>query len=266
MKSADARILFTGAAGGIGQAACQLLIRSGASLLMVGRSPAKLSALARSLPPAEGRVENRTRWHACDLTSAQAIDGLVAAARDWRCNVVVHGAGLPAFGRLESIAPEDMQRAIASNLLAPMMLTRGLLPYLRSLEKAQVMFIGSALGRIGLPGYSVYSATKFGLRGFAESLRRELGDTAVRVQYLGPRSTRTPFNEPAVEAYNRATGTAMDGVEVVARALLSALEDESSERFLGLPESLAVRINGAAPGLLDGAFAKHRAALPKHPD
>ena len=114
MKSADARILFTGAAGGIGQAACQLLIRSGASLLMVGRSPAKLSALARSLPPAEGRVENRTRWHACDLTSAQAIDGLVAAARDWRCNVVVHGAGLPAFGRLESIAPEESRESMPS--------------------------------------------------------------------------------------------------------------------------------------------------------
>jgi short-subunit dehydrogenase len=265
MKARDARIVFTGAAGGIGQAACNLLRRSGASLLLVGRSPAKLSALARSLAREEAGGEGHVRWHACDLTSVEGLDELAAAARDWRCNIVVHGAGLPAFGRLESIEPDVMSRVVAANLLAPMMLRRALLPHLRSLPKAQVVFIGSALGRIGLPGYSVYSATKFGLRGFAEALRRELGDGGVRVQYLGPRSTRTAFNETAVEAYNNATGTAMDSAEVVAKALLSTIESEAAERFLGMPEALAVRINGAVPGLLDGAFAKHRATLPMPP-
>ena len=265
MKARDARILFTGATGGIGQAACNLLNRSGACLMLVGRSPAKLSALARSLARGEAGSEGRIRWHACDLTSASGVDELAGAARDWRCNVLVHGAGLPAFGRLESIESDVMLRVVAANLLAPMMLTRALLPHLRSLPKSQVLFIGSALGRIGLPGYSVYSATKFGLRGFAEELRREVADSGVRMQYLGPRSTRTSFNEAAVEAYNRATGTAMDSAGVVAQAVLSAIEDEVAERFLGMPEARAVRINGALPGLLDGAFAKHRAGLPQPP-
>jgi short-subunit dehydrogenase len=265
MKVGDARIVFTGATGGIGQAACSLLNRSGASLMLVGRSPAKLSALARSLSQGEAGSEGRLRWHACDLTSADGVAELAAAAREWGCNTLVHGAGLPAFGRLESVEPDTMLRVVSANLLAPMMLTRALLPHLRSLARSQVLCIGSALGRIGLPGYSVYSATKFGLRGFAEALRRELGDSGVRVQYLGPRSTRTSFNEAAVEAYNRATGTAMDSVETVAQAILSALEDEAAERFLGMPEALAVRINGAMPGLLDGAFSRHRAALPGPP-
>ena len=265
MKARDARIVYTGAAGGIGQAACGLLNRSGASLMLVGRSPAKLAALARSLAQGSAGSAHRTQWHACDLGSADAVAGLAAAAREWRCNTLVHGAGLPAFGRLETIEPEVMLQVVTANLVAPMMLTRALLPHLRSLPKAQVLCIGSALGRLGLPGYSVYSATKFGLRGFAEALRRELGDSGVRVQYLGPRSTRTTFNAAAVEDYNRATGTAMDSTEVVALAVLAALEDEAAERFLGMPESLAVRINGALPGLLDGAFSKHRATLPKPP-
>ena len=265
MKARDARIVFTGATGGIGQAACHLLNRSGASLMLVGRSPAKLSALARSLVRGEAGSKDRIRWHACDLTSAGGIDELAAAARDWRCNVLAHGAGLPAFGRLESIESDVMARVVAANLLAPMMLTGALLPHLRSLPKSQVLLIGSALGRIGLPGYSVYSATKFGLRGFAEALRRELADSGIRVQYLGPRSTRTSFNEAAVEAYNRATGTTTDSADVVAQAVLSTIEDEAAERFLGMPEALAVRINGAMPGLLDGAFSKHRAMLPKPP-
>lgn len=118
------------------------------------------------------------------------------------------------------------------------------------------------LGRLALPGFSVYAASKFGLRGFAEALRRELADTPVRVQYLGPRSTRTDFNDTAVESYNRATRTATDRPEQVARALRALLENEAAESFLGFPEKLAARLNGLAPTWLDGAFAAHRRQLP----
>ena len=119
--------------------------------------------------------------------------------------------------------------------------------------------------RIGLPGYSVYSASKFGLRGFAQALRRELADGPVRVQYLGPRSTRTGFNRAAVEAYNRATGTAMDPPAVVAQALLEMLRSGRAERFLGFPERLGVRINGALPAVLDGSFRRHSRSLASLP-
>jgi short-subunit dehydrogenase len=143
-----------------------------------------------------------------------------------------------------------------------MLLTRALLPHLLAQPRAQVVCVGSALGRIGLPGFSAYSASKFGLRGFAEALRRELADSSVRVQYLGPRSTRTAFNDAGVEAYNRATGTAMDTPERVARALVELLRSERPERFLGYPETLAVRLNGLVGPWLDGAFARHRRSLP----
>jgi short-subunit dehydrogenase len=131
--------------------------------------------------------------------------------------------------------------------------------------RAQIVFVGSALGRIGLPGFSVYGASKAGLHGFAEALRRELNGTPVRVQILGPRSTRTGFNDAAVEAYNRATGTAMDRPEAVAAALLQLIESEAAERFLGFPERLAVRLNGVLGAWLDGSFAKHRRSLPAAP-
>ena len=70
-------------------------------------------------------------------------------------------------GPLQSLAPGNLQRVLHTNLLAPMLLTQALLPHLRSLPVAQVLFVGSALGRLGLPGFSAYSASKFGLRGFA---------------------------------------------------------------------------------------------------
>lgn len=263
MKACDARVLLTGASGGIGRVMAHALVRSGAAVMLVGRSMPPLAALAHEISGPVQTPSDRVVCHAADLCDPASIDDLRDAAQAWATNVVVHNAGVPSFGRLEALATADIQQVLNTNLLAPMLLTRSLLPHLRSLAKSQVICVGSALGRIGLPGFSVYSASKFGLRGFAEALRRELGDSPIRVQYLGPRSTRTSFNSESVESYNRATGTAMDTPHSVALALVDLLESDAAERFLGFPEKLAVRLNGLAPSLLDGAFDRHRNSLPK---
>lgn len=262
MKANQARVLLTGASGGIGRAAAAALVKAGAAVMLVGRSAERLAAQAGELTGRASGASERVTWQAADVVDDADRSRLGDSATRWGANVLVHNAGVPSFGRLESLAAHDIRRMLDTNLLAPMLLTQALLPHLHRLPQAQVICVGSALGRIGLPGYSAYCASKFGLRGFAEALRRELGDTAVRVQYLGPRSTLTPFNSPEVDAYNLATGTAMDTPDTVAAALLCLLEDEAAERFLGFPEKLAVRLNGLVPGLLDGAFDRHRGSLP----
>ena len=263
MRAGDARVLLTGAGGGIGQAAARALVDAGAAVLLAGRSPARLAAQARTLlHETSAAVAPRVEWHAADLAQPNGVADLARAASAWGCNVVVHNAGVPGFGRLEAFTPAEVAEVLHLNLVVPMLLTQALLPGLRAHSTARVIFIGSVLGRLGLPGYSVYGASKFGLRGFAEALRRELADTGVGVQYLGPRSTRTGFNSDAAAHYNRATGTAMDEPHIAARALVELLHSGAPERFLGFPEKLAVRLNGLVPAWLDGAFAKHRTALP----
>ena len=245
MKAASARVLLTGAAGGIGRATSARLRAAGAEVLGVGRGPAP----------------DAMRWVRADLTTDEGRAATVAVADAFGANVVVHAAGVPGFGPLAAVPPERLQAIVATNLVAPMLLTQALLPSLLRREHAQVVFVGSALGRIGMPGFSVYGAGKGGLHLFAEALRRELAGTSVRIQLLGPRSTRTAFNDPAVEAFNRATGAAADPPEVVADALLALIESGSAERFVGFPERLAVRLNGAFGAVLDGAFTKHRRHL-----
>lgn len=247
MKATDARVLLTGASGGLGRAMAQALRARGAAVMGVGRSPA---------PPGE------LAWLRADLDTPEGVAAVAAGAAVWHANVVVHAAGRPGFGALGALAPASLQAVLHTNLVAPLLLTQALLPQLRRLPAAQVVFVGSALGRIGLPGFSVYGAGKGGLHVFAEALRRELADSAVRVQILGPRSTRTAFNDARVEAYNRATGTAMDPPEVVAAALVRLIEGGQAERFIGFPERLAVRLNGLLGPLLDGAFVRHRRSLP----
>lgn len=254
MKPADARVLLTGASGGIGGAAAAALVAAGAQVLAVGRSQERLAALAAGhagIEPVRA-----------DLAVPADLKRLAAHAGRWRCNVLVHAAGVPAFGRLQTLPAERLEEMLQTNLLAPIRLTQALLPHLLREPQAQVICVGSALGRIGLPGYAAYSASKFGLRGFAEALRRELADTPVKVQYLGPRSTRTGFNDAGAEAYQRATGGATDSPERVAHALVALLRDGRPERFIGFPEALAVRLNGLAASWLDGAFVRHRRSLP----
>ena len=249
-------VVLTGAGGGIGSAAARVLVEEGAQVLLVGRNQPPLVALAQTLArPASARVV------AADVTTPDGRATIQSAAVAAGANVLVNNAGVPCFGRFEALAPEQIERAMQTNLLAPMLLTHLLLQHLRAQPVARILNVGSALGSLGLPGFSAYSAAKFGLRGFSEALRRELAGSGVAVQYLAPRTTRTAFNDEAVDAFNRATGTQSDSADQVAQALLAMLRSGSAERFLGFPEKLAARLNGFVPRLLDGAFRRHRTVL-----
>ena len=234
MSPQELSVVLTGASGGIGAAL--------AASLGGGRSP-RVQALAADITTAGGRATIRD----------------IAAARG--CNALVNNAALPCFGAFAEADPAQIDAVLQTNLVAPIQLTLALLPQLRAQRQARVLNIGSATGGLGVPGFAVYGAGKFGLRGFSETLRRELADTSVRVQYLAPRATRTGFNDARAEDFNRRTRTAVDAPAVVAAAALKLLLSGKAEKFLGLAESVAVRVNSLAPRLLDGAFAPHRAAL-----
>ena len=260
MKIAQASVVLTGASGGIGAATGRLLIFEGARVLLVGRSKQNLLRLAAEL---EARIPNRIRMDAliADVTTAAGRDAIRHAAEMRNVNVLINNAGVSSFGALGSLTDAGITASVETNLLAPMLLTSALLPHLLKQPRALVLNVGSTLGSIGVPGFSTYGASKAGLRGFSEALRRELADTSVGVQYLAPRAVDTGFNDAQAHAFNHATGSHMDKPEHVARAILKMIESEGAEHYLGLSERIAARLNALAPRLLDGAFAKHRKAL-----
>lgn len=246
-------VLLTGASGGIGQCLARRLAEAGATVYAVGRRADTLHALAARATPgairplvaelatAEG-IE--TIRHALSITAAPPVSLLILGAADSR------------FGLFEDSSAADVQAQVATNLVAPMLLVRALLPALRRLPQAGVVGIGSTFGSLGYPGFAAYSASKFGLRGFLEALARENADTALRVQYLSPRATRTALNSPAVDAMNAELGVAVDDADAVAAGLLAAIVAGTRRRQLGWPERLFARLNGAWPELVDRALAK----------
>ena len=108
----------------------------------------------------------------------------------------------PAFGALETMDAAQMTAVLQTNLLAPMLLTRALLPHLRRQPRAQVICVGSVLGALGLPGFSVYSASKFGLRGFAEALGANSPTPACACS-TSARAAHAPSTSAGVQAYNQ---------------------------------------------------------------
>jgi short-subunit dehydrogenase len=258
MKPSDARALITGASGGIGAAIVREIVGSGGQVLVTGRDVQALQRLALSLDPGGSRVA----IHVADIARADERNGLIEAAADWcgGINVLVNNAGVASFGSFAQMNPDDLERVFAVNVLAPMQLCRGLLPHLQRQRTAHIVNIGSVFGAIGYPGQVAYSATKFALRGFSEALRRELGDTAVRVHYLAPRATRTRFNCAAVEELNTQLAVATDPPERVAASVRRMLETGQPEAVIGWPEKLFARINGILPRLVDRSLARQ---LPK---
>jgi short-subunit dehydrogenase len=254
MMPVTAKVLITGGAGGIGGAIASELLSRGAAVLLVDRDAAALARAAERY----ARDGDRVGTCAADLTNATDRETICRTAAQWRggVNVLVNNAGINHFGMFEDQPPEQVDLAIAINLLAPMHLCRGLLEHLRAQPEACILNTGSVFGSIGYPGYAVYSATKFAIRGFTEALRRELSDTKIKVHYCAPRATRTGINTSAVERMNEELGVAMDPPELVARAVCDMLERGNVEAVLGWPEKLFARLNGVLPRVVDGALRK----------
>lgn len=260
MNVADARIVITGAAGGIGSAVARRLAAAGASLVLTDLRSEPLERLAAELRAGGARV----RTVAADVASDAGRAALAAAAREERCNVLVNAAGINPFGLFAEQSVGDVSKALAINTLAPLLLCQALLPVLREQPSAHIVNVGSTFGSIGFPGFAVYSATKFAVRGFSEALRRELADTPIRVHYVAPRATSTALATDRVRAMNTELRVGMDSPEVVAAAVEKALRHERRELLLGAPERLFAKLNALLPGLVDRSLRGQLAIVKRH--
>jgi len=249
MKVKNKRLVLTGAAGGMGSILARELFMRGAKLALVDANTDALKTLAEQL---DGAVAVSG-----DLSTAVGCQSVADQCRELLGGVdmLVNLAGINSFTAFEDETAEKIELMIHVNLLAPMWLSRALLPEMQQRNRGHIVNIGSTFGSIGFAYFSTYSASKFGLRGFSESLRRELADTGIKVSYIAPRAVKTAMNTEAVNRMGVATGMNMDEPEAVVVRIVAAIEADKKDTYFGFPESLFVRVNAVLPRLVDGALA-----------
>jgi short-subunit dehydrogenase len=169
-------VLLTGASTGLGPHIARRLHQAGAKFVLSARNRDALNRLAEEL--------GDSRVIVADLSRLGEAERLAREAGE--VDVLVSNAGVPASGRLATFKVTELDRAIAVNLRASMVLAHQLLPAMLDRKGGHMVFMSSLAGKAPAAGNSVYNATKFGIRGFALALREELVETRVGVSVICP--------------------------------------------------------------------------------
>jgi short-subunit dehydrogenase len=269
MNLQNKNIILTGASGGIGAETARLLAHENANVILVGRNAESLNKVFESLP-SNGASSNRPSSEGlshqvivADLATLAGRQCVLRSAHD--ADALINMAGINQLSLLTQMSDQQLVDMISFNLTMPMLLTKEILPVLKAKPEAALINVGSILGSIGMPGSVAYCASKFGLRGFTESLRRELADTNIAVSYIAPRATETAMNTNSANALNKELGNGVDTPQKIAEIIVAALKSSSPVRkYIGWPEKLFVRINSLFPGVVDGSLIKQLAIIKKY--
>jgi len=249
MEIKNKRVVLTGAAGGMGKILATELVKRGANLAMVDANADALASLAAELSGTHPIRGDLSSAKGCSTVAEQCLEKLGGI------DLLINLAGINSFAAYEDEYPEKIELMLHVNLLAPMWLARAFLPVMQANNSGRIVNVGSIFGSIGFAYFSVYSASKFGLRGFSEALRREVADTNIKITYIAPRAVKTPMNSDTLMRMGEATKMNMDAPDDVVQKIIMAIDNDRKDIYFGFPESFFVRINVLFPRLVDKALA-----------
>ncbi|WP_395106576.1 SDR family NAD(P)-dependent oxidoreductase [Actinomadura sp. SCN-SB] len=240
MELRGARVLLTGATGGIGQALATAFAARGADVVLTGRRADVLKELA------DGIGAKATTLTA-DLTDREAPLRLVEEAGD--IDVLVANAALPASGLLADYSVAEIDRALDVNLRAPIVMAKAAGERMAARRRGHLVFISSLSGKAASGRAALYNATKFGMRGFALAMREDMREHNVGVSTVFPGFIRDAgmFAEAQV-TLPRGVGTRSP--RDVARATVRAVEKNIAEVDVApLTMRVGALLAGAAPAM-----------------
>jgi short-subunit dehydrogenase len=253
-------ILITGASSGIGEASARLFSASGYQVVLAARRIDRLNELAGKIKTGGGDplvVQ-------ADIGKLEQIKLLVESviSHFGKIDILFNNAGLGRMNWLENLDPEgDIDEQIQVNLVGLIQLTQAALPHMIEKRSGHIINMVSLAGFIGTPTYSIYAASKFGVRGFTEALRREVAFYGIRVSAIYPGGVENEFASktgraagkyPTTPAWLRLTS------EDVAQAVLKLVKRPRRTVILpwvmGLPVWFNTHLSGLSDGLIQLAY------------
>jgi NAD(P)-dependent dehydrogenase (short-subunit alcohol dehydrogenase family) len=241
-------VLVTGASSGIGAATAVEFGRHLAHVVLAARRADRLEETAAQIVRAGGRAVAVPT----DVTDWSEVTALVARAIDvfGPVDVLVNGAGANWSRAFAETTVEEIGHILSVNLAGPMQLALAVLPEMQRRRTGTIISIGSVAGHVAIE--PLYSAAKFGVRGFSLALRRQLAGTGISVCLVSPGNIRTEMTAALEED--------MPGPEVVARAIVGLAERPRREVIIPWKYRGVVQLDQLVPTVADAAFSwRHRA-------
>jgi NAD(P)-dependent dehydrogenase (short-subunit alcohol dehydrogenase family) len=234
--------IVTGASSGIGAATARLLGRRGATVVLAARRVNELEVQAQAISAAGGQASAVPT----DIADPDQVMRLFTRAVELfgRVDVLVNNAGANWWRPLASSSPDDVIRLLNINLLGAMLLTRAVLPGMLQRRHGAIISVGSLSGRVAME--PLYSATKYGLRGFSLALRRQIAGSGVSVSLVAPGNIHT--------AMTSNLQARMPEPELVARAIVDLIIHPRREVIVPRQHYGIAWLEQTAPTVADLAY------------
>jgi short-subunit dehydrogenase len=254
MELNNKTVVLTHATNTLGIALAKALDKEGSRLLLSSRDENALKQLSSEL---EARFHT---YISGDINSEAGRVRLVYACQDGdtTIDILVNNPPQGAQGSFRAISQSAISTFINNNLTAPILLTRILLPQLVKRDAAQVVNIGTLSASIGLPGFAIDGAGRFGLRGFSEALAREFQNTSLSTIYVAHRGidNSKAASSNLTPSLSKALKRPLDKPEAVAKAIIKAMKKDTTFYQVGWRERYWVKMNNLAPEMLSKKILK----------
>lgn len=182
-------VIITGAGSGLGKELALLFAGQGFHIILTGRTLEKLQSVEQEIHEAGGSAQSYT----VDITQTKDISKLMTQLQNHELYGLINNAGVGHFGPVNSLSAHDIQEMFETNTLGTIYMTQAVLPLLKEINEGLLMNIISTAGLKGKVNESVYVASKFAVRGFTESLQKELENTNIKVKAVYMGGMDTPF-------------------------------------------------------------------------
>jgi 3-oxoacyl-[acyl-carrier protein] reductase len=216
MKIEGKYVVITGGSSGIGKAAAQKLTEAGAKVLITGRSEERLKKAAQIIG---------CQWLVSDVSKPEDVEKVFQwIGTNWEnhLDVLINNAGLGEFASVEETPMESYHRVFGVNIFGPIMMVKKAIPIMKAQGTGSIVNIASTSSNYGFANGSAYSASKFALRGFTQSLREEMRKFNIRVFQVNPSEVTTALGNP--EREERLETDFKLAADQIAQTILAILE------------------------------------------
>jgi len=256
-KIHGSRAIITGASSGMGREMALELARQGASVVVTARREDRLRKLAERIRAEGGRIETV----AGDVTDVETRHAVLDAARSsfGGLDILINNAGIGATGLFEQADPQRVRRIMEVNFFALVEMTREALPVLKEGVDPIVVNVSSILGHRGVPHNSEYSASKFAVHGFSESIRAEFTAHEIDVLVVSPGTTETEFFDAVIQNTSQPAWPEHAAVTAaeVARKTVRAIRRGRHEIIPYRWGKVLCWLNRLSPGIVDRLMARY---------